>query len=317
MGRILIVDDSSTVRLKIRKAVENLGHEAVAVPDGIVALKTLEDAQFDTVLLDIMMPEMDGFEVLETMKANARTKDIPVIVISALSDTMTSVVKAMELGAEDFLPKSFDLSLLKSRLSASIEKSLKRSAPSEVPVRAATVDDIPMLLSFVNTAGAGMPLEAWKLTCREGQSPWDKGREIMLDTETDIYFGNCWIAETASGGLGGLVLYVPPKSSSQDSDVVLDFMAPLEELETLAEGTVYVSYLCTIDSYRGQGIGSALLKFAERQKGPNGMSIVVSSANSGARALYQRFGYNETTRRPMIMPDGQRNGHDWILMVKK
>jgi CheY-like chemotaxis protein/GNAT superfamily N-acetyltransferase len=317
MGRILIVDDSSTVRLKIRKAVEKLGHEAVAVPDGMAALKALQEASFDTVLLDIIMPEMDGFEVLAAMKSAPKTKDIPVIVISALSDTMTSVVKALELGAEDFLPKNFELTLLKSRLTASVEKSLRRLAKSEVAIRAATTDDIPMLLSFINTAGAGLPMEEWRRTCRDGQSPWDRGRELMMVEGRDIHFKNCWIAETPSGGLGALVLYVPPTTSAPGSREMFDFQKPLEELETLASGTTYVSYLCTIDSWRGQGIGSALLRFSESRRGGSDMSIVVASSNNGARALYQRFGFVESIRRPMIMPDGQHTDHDWILMFKK
>jgi len=317
MGRILVVDDSSTVRLKLVKAVQALGHEVTAVGDGAAALDTLRRTPVDTVLLDIMMPVMDGFEVLAAAKSDAGLKDIPIIVVSALSDTMTSVVKAMELGAEDFLPKDFELPLLKSRLQASVEKSIRRQPAATVSIRAATIDDIPMLLSFVNTAGSGLPLAAWQRQARPGQSPWDVGREIMLDPRVDIYWGNCWIAQTPSGGLGALVFYQPPTPASTDAGEIEEFLRPLEELERQAEGTGHVSFLCTIDSFRGQGIGSALLRFAESRPGPRGMSIIVSSSNSGARALYQRFGYRELRRVPMLAPDGQANGHDWILMFKR
>lgn len=316
MGRILIVDDSSTMRLKLRKSVEMLGHEAVAVAGGQDALKAMHEMAFDTVLLDIVMPDMDGFEVLAAAKASPVTRDVPVIVISSLSDTMSSVVRAMELGANDFLPKSFELPLLKARLLTTVDSYLSRQILAEVPIRAATTDDIPMLLSMINTAGAGFPMEVWRMACRDGQNPWDKGRELMLDERADIYYGHSWIAQTPSGGLGGLVLYIPPKSNDPGSDEVTACFKPLKELEDEAEGTAHVSYLCTLDNWRGRGIGSALLRFAESRRGPKGMSVIVASSNSGARALYRRFGYIETSRRPMVMPDGRTLGDEWILMFK-
>ncbi|TIV08922.1 MAG: response regulator, partial [Mesorhizobium sp.] len=86
---------------------------------------------FDLVLLDIMMPEMDGFEVLKRLKSSAKTRDLPVIVISALDEEMNSVVHAIELGAEDFLPKDFELALLKARVATCIEKKRLRDIEKE------------------------------------------------------------------------------------------------------------------------------------------------------------------------------------------
>lgn len=130
-GSVLIVDDSATVRTKLRKAVAALGYAVEAVGSGAEALQRLWGASFDLVLLDIVMPEMDGFEVLKALKASARTRDLPVIVISALDEEMTSVVQAIELGAEDFLPKDFELALLKARLSTCIEKKRLRDNEKE------------------------------------------------------------------------------------------------------------------------------------------------------------------------------------------
>ncbi|MGB1256816.1 MAG: EamA family transporter, partial [Thiolinea sp.] len=86
---------------------------------------------FDAILLDIIMPEMDGFEVLQAIKSEVELRDIPVIVISALGDETLSVVKAIELGAEDFLPKDFDLIILQARLSACLTKKLFRDKEKE------------------------------------------------------------------------------------------------------------------------------------------------------------------------------------------
>lgn len=130
-GTVLIVDDSAMVRTKLSKAVAALGYAAEAVGSGAEALKLLGGAAFDVVLLDIVMPEMDGFEVLGALKASARTRDLPVIVISALDEEMSSVVKAIELGAEDFLPKDFEVALLRARLSTSVEKKRLRDNEKE------------------------------------------------------------------------------------------------------------------------------------------------------------------------------------------
>ena len=130
-ARILIVDDSSVVRLKLRKAIEALGHEAVAVESGKLALEQAAGNSFDLVLLDIVMPEIDGFDVLRALKGSRATRDLPVIVISALDEEMSSVVEAIELGAEDFLPKDFEPALLEARVSTCIEKKRLRDIEKE------------------------------------------------------------------------------------------------------------------------------------------------------------------------------------------
>jgi CheY-like chemotaxis protein/drug/metabolite transporter (DMT)-like permease len=130
-GSILVVDDSRTVRLKLAKAVEALGHRCVAVDSGRAALDQIARETFDVILLDIVMPEMDGFEVLKVLKSARETRDLPVIVISALDEDMTSVVQAIELGAEDFLPKDFEPALLRARVSTCIEKKRLRDIEKE------------------------------------------------------------------------------------------------------------------------------------------------------------------------------------------
>ena len=130
-ARVLIVDDHKTNLLKMSLAVKKLGHDAVCKLDGPSALEELSKGTIDIVLLDIVMPGMSGFEVLQTMKSSARLRDIPVIVVSSLDDDMDSVVRGIELGAEDFLPKDFDPVLLKARLGAGIEKKRLRDLELE------------------------------------------------------------------------------------------------------------------------------------------------------------------------------------------
>jgi adenylate cyclase len=128
-ARILIVDDEPFNRDVLAQELELLDHEAVAAVNGRDALDRLLGETFDLILLDIMMPEMDGFELLRHLKDDARLRHIPVLMISALDDH-DSVVRCITLGAEDHLPKPFDPVLLKARIGACLEK--KRWRDQEV-----------------------------------------------------------------------------------------------------------------------------------------------------------------------------------------
>jgi DNA-binding response OmpR family regulator/drug/metabolite transporter (DMT)-like permease len=128
-GRVLIVDDSRLNRVKLTMAVGNLGHQSSSVSDGIEALTALKQGSYDVVLLDINMPNMDGFEVLERLRNDESLRHIPVIVVSALED-MEDIIASIKLGAIDFLPNNFDIVLLEARINACLEK--KRSRDHEI-----------------------------------------------------------------------------------------------------------------------------------------------------------------------------------------
>jgi adenylate cyclase len=120
-ARILIVDDEPFNLDVLEQELELLGHVSVRATDGEEALARLEADSFDLVLLDIMMPRLDGYGVLERMKANEAWRHIPVIVISAVAD-MGSVVRGIACGAEDYLPKPFEPVLLEARIGACLER---------------------------------------------------------------------------------------------------------------------------------------------------------------------------------------------------
>ena len=123
---ILVVDDNENNREMLSRRLAREGYRQVTLAvDGRQALELLASQKFDLVLLDIMMPEVDGYQVLETLKADPKRRDIPVIMISAL-DEMASVIRCIELGAEDYLPKPFDATLLRARVGASLEKKALR-----------------------------------------------------------------------------------------------------------------------------------------------------------------------------------------------
>lgn len=118
---ILIVDDEPYNIDYLEQELDDLGYATMSAANGKEALAQVAEAQPDMILLDIMMPVMDGFEVLAKLKEDPVQRDIPVVIISAMAD-MESVVKGIELGAEDYLPKPFDPVLLQARLRAGLGK---------------------------------------------------------------------------------------------------------------------------------------------------------------------------------------------------
>jgi CheY-like chemotaxis protein len=128
-GCLLVVDDNEMNRDTLSRHLERQGHTVAAAENGRRALEMVTTHRFDLVLLDIRMPEVDGYQVLQRLKDDDTWRDIPVIMISAL-DEIDSVVRCIEMGAEDYLPKPFDPVLLKARISACLEK--KRLRDQEV-----------------------------------------------------------------------------------------------------------------------------------------------------------------------------------------
>ena len=123
---ILIVDDNENNRYTLERRLKREGYENFGIAEnGRQALEILAERPIDLVLLDITMPEMNGYQVLEEMKSDMALRGIPVIVISAIDD-LDSVARCIEMGAEDYLPKPFNKVLLKARVAASLEKKKLR-----------------------------------------------------------------------------------------------------------------------------------------------------------------------------------------------
>lgn len=124
-GSLLVVDDEANNRDVLSRRLTRQGHAVRTALNGREALKMLHESAFDLVLLDIMMPDMDGYEVLGRIKGDPHLQAIPVIMISALSEVQ-SVVRCLEAGAEDYLTKPFNPTLLKARIGASLERKRGR-----------------------------------------------------------------------------------------------------------------------------------------------------------------------------------------------
>ena len=126
-GHVLVADDNENNRDMLTRRLQRQGMKVEIATDGQQALDFVRNRSFDVVLLDIIMPGLDGFSVLQQLKADPQTRHVPVIMISAL-DELESVIRCIEAGAEDYLPKPFNPTLLRARISACLEKKVLREA---------------------------------------------------------------------------------------------------------------------------------------------------------------------------------------------
>lgn len=145
---LLIVDDNEMNRETLSRRLNHEGFATEMVASGREALKLLKTQSFDLVLLDIMMPEMDGYQLLQEIRTDKSLSDIAVIIVSAIN-TLDSMMKCTELGADDYLTKPFDPALLR----AAIARSLKRTPtiiPAPVKQRVTTLQTESLLSELVS-----------------------------------------------------------------------------------------------------------------------------------------------------------------------
>ena len=136
-GRLLVVDDNKVNRLLLGHELERQGHRVAFAENGKQALEMLRQKSYDLVMLDVLMPEMDGYAVLAELTSDHHLRHIPVIMTSSL-DELDSVVRCIELGAEDYLPKPVKPVLLRARIGASLEKKRLRDEQQELIRKFAT-----------------------------------------------------------------------------------------------------------------------------------------------------------------------------------
>jgi DNA-binding response OmpR family regulator len=123
---ILVVEDNEMISEPLILLLELLGYKVDWAQNGRIALEKIHEQGYDLILLDIMMPEMNGYDVLRYLKNNPELRHIPVVMLSALDD-IKSVVQCIQLGADDYLFKPFDRTLLKARIKASLDRKVRHS----------------------------------------------------------------------------------------------------------------------------------------------------------------------------------------------
>lgn len=204
--RLLIVDDNKVNRLLLTRSVELLGYSATVAENGRIAMEMLRNDRFDLLLLDIEMPEMDGFEVLQALKEDTKLRDLPVIVTSSV-EGLENIVRCIELGAEDYLSKPVNKTLLKARLASSLEKKRLRDLQKSLLDRFAT-SEVAQDLQESGFALGGRRVEASVLFCdirgftamSESQTP-EETIELL-----NIYYTLMFEAIDSHGGIVTLMV---------------------------------------------------------------------------------------------------------------
>ena len=139
-SRALVVDDNRVNRMLLSRALTVLGVEPIEAENGLRALEIMAATPVDLVLLDLLMPELDGYGTLERIRTDEALRHIPVIVITAV-DELDSVVRCIELGATDYLPKPFEAAILRARVTASLAGKRLRDLELEYLEQVAKVID--------------------------------------------------------------------------------------------------------------------------------------------------------------------------------
>ena len=201
-GAILIADDNRVNRLLLARGLEQDGHTVVFAEHGREALDLMRKQRFDLLLLDVLMPELDGYEVLAELKDDPHLRDIPVVVTSAL-DELDRVVRCLEMGAEDYLAKPVNAVLLAARINASLEKKRLRDQQRELIGKFATKEVAEDLLTSGFSLG-GRYVDASAMFCdirsfttiTEAREPAE-----TIELLNDYYL----LMMDAIGGEGGIV----------------------------------------------------------------------------------------------------------------
>jgi ribosomal protein S18 acetylase RimI-like enzyme len=187
-------------------------------------------------------------------------------------------------------------------------------------LRDARRSDCPGLAELIDIAGEGLPRYLWTRIAGPGEDPQEIGRQRAARETGSFSYRNGVVAEVDGTLAGALIGYpVSTEPTAIDPASTPPMFLPLLELENLAAGTWYVNAVATFPDARGLGVGSQLMAWAERQAnalGLRGTSLIVSDANRGARRLYERLGYEEVARRPMVKERWQHQGDNWVLMIK-
>ncbi|MEP4194794.1 MAG: adenylate/guanylate cyclase domain-containing response regulator [Aliishimia sp.] len=218
-GHLLIVDDNKVNRLLMSRSVELLGHRASVAENGKIAMQMLQNDTYDVLLLDIEMPEMDGFEVLAALQKDVSLRDLPVIVTSSV-EGLDNIVRCIELGAQDYIPKPVNKTLLNARVNSSLEKKRLYDEQKRLLQRFAT-DEVAQDLQETGFSIGGQRINASVLFCdiRDFTAlSEDMPPEAIIEL-LNTYYTLMFEAVTSNGGIvnlmigdGLMALFGAPKS---------------------------------------------------------------------------------------------------------
>ncbi|SMH57096.1 N-acetyltransferase [Maritimibacter sp. HL-12] len=186
----------------------------------------------------------------------------------------------------------------------------------DLTIRRANAHDAATVAPLINLAGEGLPFHFWSQLAAPGQDPWDVARERLASPDGMLETRDAWIGLLHGQEAGFLLGYLQPAEPATVPEDAPGILRPLIELEAEAPDSFYINVLATRPGMERQGVASRMLEHAGKAAGPAGMSLIVSDANAPARRLYERHGFTDAARRPMVSGGWQAPGKEWVLMVR-
>jgi GNAT superfamily N-acetyltransferase len=185
-----------------------------------------------------------------------------------------------------------------------------------ITLRRADIADAAFVLKMSELAGKGFLPHFFSQVLPPGTDLHAYMLSRVSAPEGKMSFTKCRIAEGENGPLGMINLdEIPDPARPVDPGLPAMFQ-PLAALEAACPGSTVIEFLATDPAARGKGVAKALLEQACKERGPNGLALVVSDSNLPARSLYDGFGFSEVTRRPIVTQGWQTDSTEWILMTK-
>lgn len=188
--------------------------------------------------------------------------------------------------------------------------------PLAPPLRPFRSDDAAAVARLNDMASGGILLSGWTRNAGTNGDPWEQGRLQQID---QMQSGWIMVVLDQGAGVEAVLMGQPHPAEPVPMEGVDAEWVPLVELENLVPGAWCLNVIATLPEHRGKGHGARLMDLAEtiaRAGGHARLALVVSDSNRGAIRLYERFGYSEKARRPMVKVDWDGPGQDWVLMVK-
>jgi ribosomal protein S18 acetylase RimI-like enzyme len=188
------------------------------------------------------------------------------------------------------------------------------------PFRLATPDDAPALVDFVDYAGSGMPMIVWATLAGPGKDARAVGLGMARGQVAPISYRNAIVADTGAGAIGTVIGHTLPTAPQPIGEGAHAITVPWQELRNEACGNWHLVALAAYPEHRGRGLGSQMLGIADclrQASGADGISLLVADSNTGARRLYERFGFRQAASRPMAKGSWTNPGDEWLLLIRR
>lgn len=224
--RILVVEDDPHVVIFVTDTLEYMGFEVLVARNGLVGLENAKKEKPDLLILDVMMPEMDGYEVCRRLKSDTKTKKIPILMLTAKGQIQDKV-KGLDIGADDYLAKPYDKEEFESRVKALIRRTSNKDEKS-------VIDTIPTLFLSYARADAQHVEKIYQMISRQGYTPW-------MDVH-DISGGEDWL-HAINVAIDKSELFVPILSNNSVNRrgmIVKEVQRALDRWHGMLPGDIYV-----------------------------------------------------------------------------